>query len=189
MSGNMRSNDSDSRGLRRKLRKERDRERSLTMQHRWYAGGIATLLAGALIFTGITPAAMADEVVPTPTPTSSETAAPPAEETPAVPPATDTPDPSPSASPSESPAVEPTEEPNVEPTTEPTEPTEQLDDTEGADSQTFSRSGGDFSTLALVRRRLRPGRRTWCGSLTHDERRRRAEAPPPRDELEACSPT
>ena len=48
------------------------------MQHRWHAGAIATLLAGALIFTGITPA-VADEV---PVPAPSETAAtPPAEGT------------------------------------------------------------------------------------------------------------
>ena len=53
MSGNMRSNSSDSRGQRRNLRTQRERDRRLAMRHRWYAGGIATRDRGALIFTGV----------------------------------------------------------------------------------------------------------------------------------------
>ncbi|WP_203582286.1 prealbumin-like fold domain-containing protein [Microbacterium hibisci] len=58
------------------------------MRHRWYAGGIATLLSGALIFTGVTPAIAgvvpppADEATSEATPPAEDTTAP-AEETPA----------------------------------------------------------------------------------------------------------
>ncbi|TDN90595.1 VWA domain-containing protein [Microbacterium sp. BK668] len=60
------------------------------MRHRWYAGAVATLVSGALIFSGVGPA-VAAEVTPTPTPEQSaapeQTAAP---EDPTDPPA-DTP--------------------------------------------------------------------------------------------------
>lgn len=62
-------------GMRRRLREQRDRDRKLMIRHRWYASAVATMLSGALIFTGVSPA-MA-EVVPTPTPTET------AEQTPA----------------------------------------------------------------------------------------------------------
>ena len=62
-------------GMRRRLREARERDRRLTMRHRWYAGGIATLLSGALIFTGVTPA-LAEEP-PTPAPSATTEATPP----------------------------------------------------------------------------------------------------------------
>lgn len=49
------------------MREERERQRRLTLRHRWYAGGVATLVAGALIFSGVGPA-VAAEVTPPPTP-------------------------------------------------------------------------------------------------------------------------
>jgi uncharacterized repeat protein (TIGR01451 family) len=69
------------------MRQEREQERKLTIRHRWYAGGLATILAGALVFTGVTPAVadeVVDDVVTTQTETTTdETTAPPAEEAPA----------------------------------------------------------------------------------------------------------
>ena len=104
-------------GMRRKLREARERDRRLTMRHRWYAGGIATLLSGALIFTGVTPA-IAEET-PAPTPSATTEATPPAEE--ATPPAETPAEPAPSEpspAPEEpAPAPAPSEE-----TAEPSEP-------------------------------------------------------------------
>ena len=40
------------RGPRRRLRLERERSRTLTIRHRWYAGGIATVISAALVFSG-----------------------------------------------------------------------------------------------------------------------------------------
>ena len=93
MADSNRSGSSTIRGLRRAIREENQRRRKLTMQHRWYAGGIATLLAGALIFTGVAPAVAATPE-PTPTPTSTESTPPADESTPpaeeATPPAEET---------------------------------------------------------------------------------------------------
>ncbi|WP_137845653.1 LPXTG cell wall anchor domain-containing protein [Microbacterium sp. 2FI] len=69
-------------GTRRRMRRERNRDRNLTMRHRWYAGGIATLLTGALIFTGVTPA-VAGVVTPPPADETTTQETTPAEETPA----------------------------------------------------------------------------------------------------------
>ncbi|MGU3647046.1 VWA domain-containing protein [Microbacterium sp. C23T] len=90
------------------------------MRHRWYAGGIATLLSGALIFTGVTPAIA--EVVPTPTPsteatTPPEDTTPPAEETPAEPAPSD-----PAPAPAEPAPSEPAPAPSEESTQQPVEP-------------------------------------------------------------------
>ncbi|MFD4959661.1 SpaA isopeptide-forming pilin-related protein [Microbacterium sp. NPDC058389] len=41
------------------------------MRHRWYAGGIATLLSGALIFAGMSPALAEETPAPSPTDTSA----------------------------------------------------------------------------------------------------------------------
>jgi len=41
------------------------------MRHRWYAGGIATLLSGALIFAGMSPALAEETPAPTPSPSAS----------------------------------------------------------------------------------------------------------------------
>lgn len=88
MSGDPEKNGSARVGVRRRLRRERRRDSKITLQHRWYAGGIAALLSGALVFTGVTPA-IADVVPPPPATDSSapadETATDetPAEETPA----------------------------------------------------------------------------------------------------------
>ena len=79
MSGHWGNDGSARAGIRRRLRAARERDRKLTMRHRWYAGGIATVLSGALIFTGVTPAVA--EVVPPPAEQSSTQATPPADET------------------------------------------------------------------------------------------------------------
>ncbi|MFK4834629.1 hypothetical protein ACI3KY_02750 [Microbacterium sp. ZW T2_14] len=85
------------------------------MRHRWYAGGIATLLSGALIFSGVSPA-LAEET-PAPTPSASTESNPPAEET--TPPAETPADPAPS-DPAPAP-VEPAPAPSEE-MAEPSEP-------------------------------------------------------------------
>ena len=77
---------SEAQGSRRELRLERQRERRLVLRHRWYAGGLATLISAALIFTGVGTPALAD--TPTPTPTDTAAATPPADDT--TPPADDT---------------------------------------------------------------------------------------------------
>ncbi|MBD3942558.1 VWA domain-containing protein [Microbacterium sp. NEAU-LLC] len=41
------------------------------MRHRWYAGGIATLLSGALIFAGMSPALANETPAPTPSPSAT----------------------------------------------------------------------------------------------------------------------
>lgn len=110
------------------MRDARERDRRLTMRHRWYAGGIATLLSGALIFTGVTPAIA--EVVPPPadqatteaTPPAEDTTAP-AEETPAEPaPSDPAPAPSePAPAPSEETPAETPEESDPQPDETPTD--------------------------------------------------------------------
>src|SRR4051794_8236385 len=110
MSGVLGGQDSGRRGLRRKMREERERQRKLTLRHRWYAGGIATLLSGALIFSGVGPA-MAEEVSPTPAPEQTTATEPPADDAaqpPAEPPAEESPAPSPSES-DPAPSPEPTQ--------------------------------------------------------------------------------
>src|SRR6478736_7334077 len=67
-------NDGSSRtGIRRGMRAARERDRRLTMRHRWYAGGIATLLSGALIFAGMSPALAEETPAPTPSATTEST--------------------------------------------------------------------------------------------------------------------
>lgn len=106
-------------GLRRSLRVERAQERKIALQNRWYVGGIAALVAGSLVFTGVSPA-VAEEVTPSDTATTEQVVAtdetttdaappPPAEEPPVEQP------------PAEEPAVE---EPAAEEPAEPEEPTE-----------------------------------------------------------------
>lgn len=58
-------------GLRRSLRVERAQERKIALQNRWYVGGIAALVAGSLVFTGVSPA-VAEEVTPSDTATTEE---------------------------------------------------------------------------------------------------------------------
>lgn len=92
------------------MREQRERERKLVLRHRWYAGGIAAVLSGALIFSGVTPA-VAETIASTPTPSATDTATPaPAESTPA--PAESTPAEQPSA-PTEAPAATPSPEPTA----------------------------------------------------------------------------
>src|SRR5512138_1247674 len=90
---------------RRRARKDMRDERKLTMRHRWYAGGIAALVSGALMFTGYTPAmaddtsstaSTADASTPVPSPSPSDTPSAPS------PSATVTATPSPSPSPTAS---------------------------------------------------------------------------------------
>ncbi|WP_396668857.1 VWA domain-containing protein [Microbacterium sp. R86528] len=65
-------------------------------RHRWYAGGIATILSAALVFTGMTPA-LAEDATPTMAPTPTATS----EATPAA---------TPTATPTPTPATKATEE-------------------------------------------------------------------------------
>ncbi|GAA1943964.1 LPXTG cell wall anchor domain-containing protein [Microbacterium deminutum] len=74
----------------------RERERLLVLRHRWYAGGVATLISAALIFTGVGSPALAD-TTPTPTPTDTAAPTPPADAT--TPPADDTATPTPTPTP------------------------------------------------------------------------------------------
>jgi len=121
MSGYWGNDGSARTGIRRGLRAARERDRRLTIRHRWYAGGIATLLSGALIFTGMSPALAEETPAPTPSATTESTDAgdagtdaatptPPADEattpeesTPPAeqPPATDTPAPAEPAAPTD----------------------------------------------------------------------------------------
>ncbi|WP_163630597.1 SpaA isopeptide-forming pilin-related protein [Microbacterium sp. B35-04] len=60
-------------GLRRRMRQERAQERKIALQRRWYVGGLAAVVASALVFSGMSPAT-AEEVTPTdPAPTSEAT--------------------------------------------------------------------------------------------------------------------
>src|SRR5688572_3534931 len=56
-------------------------ERDLVVRHRWFAGGVATVLSAALIFSGVTPA-MAEDPTPPPPATTVEETTPPVDETP-----------------------------------------------------------------------------------------------------------
>ena len=47
----------------RALRKREEKEQRLVIRHRWYAGGVATLISGALVLSGVSPA-VADEIPP-----------------------------------------------------------------------------------------------------------------------------
>lgn len=76
MSGDPEKYDSTRVGTRRSLRHQRSRASRITMRHRWYAGAIASVLSGALVFAGVTPA-LAD-VMPPPS-DSAESVAPAAE--------------------------------------------------------------------------------------------------------------
>ncbi|MEU1971682.1 hypothetical protein ABZ477_08490 [Microbacterium sp. NPDC019599] len=116
--------------MRRSMREERERQRQLTLRHRWYAGGIATLLSAALMFSGVGLAA-AEEITPTPSPEETSATETPAEE--ATPPAEEPAEPADPAVPTEEPTepsdgatdpAEPTDEPTdpVVPTDEPTAP-------------------------------------------------------------------
>ncbi|GAA1982345.1 hypothetical protein [Microbacterium pumilum] len=129
MGTNERSHISDSHGGRRGGGLGVEQSRRLTIRHRWYAGGIATLISAALVFSGVSSPALAD-TTPTPTPTETTEPTPPAEET--TPPAeettpTDDTTPTPTPAPTETtPPAEP------EPTPEPTETTPPAEDVDGA---------------------------------------------------------
>lgn len=155
--------------MRRALRERRERERRLVLRHRWYAGGIATLLTGALLFTGVTPA-VADVVPPPPTEATTEATeataeatAPeeptsPADETAAAPeapaPEASAPDaPAPEAPAPEAPAPEASEpEPGpTEPAPAPTEVTEpKAEDPVVEEPQSRLAPQGDATTFALL---------------------------------------
>ncbi|WP_156378892.1 VWA domain-containing protein [Microbacterium sp. Root61] len=92
MTGYNRAANSAHLGNRRKLRLERAQERKLVLRNRWYAGGVATVISAALVFTGVSSPALA-ETVPAPDATT-QTTTPPADET-ATPPADDTATPAP----------------------------------------------------------------------------------------------
>ncbi|QKJ20344.1 SpaA isopeptide-forming pilin-related protein [Microbacterium hominis] len=99
---------------RRTLGARRLERRRLTLRHRWYAGGVATLLSGALVFTGLTPA-VADEAAPPVDATSTTTVDAATEAT-----ADPTPTPTPEVTPTPTPEVTPTPTPEVTPTPAPT---------------------------------------------------------------------
>lgn len=117
MSGVLGGQNQGRRGLRRKVGEERERQRELTLRHRWYAGGVATLLSGALIFAGVGPATAAEVTPPPSDTTSAET--PPAEGT--TPPAEDSTPPAEETTPAAEETTPPVEEttPPVEETTPP----------------------------------------------------------------------
>ena len=69
MVSNARSSGSESREMRRGLRLEREQARKLVIRHRWFAGVIATVISGAMIFTGVSMPATAATPEPTPTET------------------------------------------------------------------------------------------------------------------------
>jgi uncharacterized repeat protein (TIGR01451 family)/LPXTG-motif cell wall-anchored protein len=73
MSGYWGNDGSARTGIRRSLRAARERDRRLTIRHRWYAGGVATVLSGALIFTGLSPALANETPAPTPSSTTEST--------------------------------------------------------------------------------------------------------------------
>ena len=50
-SGDPGKHDSAREGARRRIRRAREGDGAITMRHRWYAGSIAALLSGALVFT------------------------------------------------------------------------------------------------------------------------------------------
>ncbi|WP_345801524.1 SpaA isopeptide-forming pilin-related protein [Microbacterium sp. AZCO] len=113
------------------MREERERQRKLTLRHRWYAGGIATVLSGALIFAGVGPATAAEVTPPpadssttdTPAPTPpadattppADASTPPADST--TPPAATTPPSDATTPPADTPAATPT--PSTTPTPTP----------------------------------------------------------------------
>lgn len=120
---------SAARGLRRRLREERARERKLVLRHRWYAGGVAAVLSGALLFAGMTPA-VADTTTPSPSPseTSADVSTDPGDTT--VDPSTEPTAPATEPTETESPAPEATETAAPEETETPApEETEATDDT------------------------------------------------------------
>ena len=114
-----------SRASRRELRQRRERERKLVLRHRWYAGGIATVISAALIFAGVGAPAMADDATPTPTVTDTADPTPPADDT-TTPPADDTTTPpaddttTPPADDTTTPPADDTTTPPADTTTDPT---------------------------------------------------------------------
>jgi len=74
-------------GLRRRMRQQRNDERRLALQNRWYVGGIAAVVSTALVFSGLSPAS-AEEVQPDPAATTQAADTP--TDTATDPPATDT---------------------------------------------------------------------------------------------------
>lgn len=101
---------------RRRMRQQRRSERKLALQGRWYVGGLATLVAGSLVFSGMSPAA-AEEVsdqtttAQSVTTESTDASTPPAAEEPAAE------EPAAEAPPAEEPPAEapPAEAPPAEP--------------------------------------------------------------------------
>lgn len=100
----------------REARQRSAREKNLALRHRWYAGGVAGVLAGALVFGGMSPA-MADDAAPSPG--IEQPAAP--EENEGTEAALDAPAPSPSEAAPEAPAPAPVEtsSPSAEPSPTP----------------------------------------------------------------------
>ncbi|HEX5859998.1 MAG TPA: hypothetical protein VFY91_17955 [Microbacterium sp.] len=124
---------------RKELRQQRSRDRELVIRHRWWAGGLATILSASLLFSGLTPASAADEA--TPSPSASEQAAPEPTEAPA-----ETPAPEESASPVE--PAPPAEQP-APPAEEPAPPADEQalgDDADGAQAGDRSARAADEQT-------------------------------------------
>jgi hypothetical protein len=99
--------------VRRSLREQRATERKIALQKRWWVGGLAAIVAGSLVFTGVSPAT-AEEVTPPDTATTEQAV--PTEET-----APDATTPALEEPIVEEPAVE---EPPIEEPAPPTEPVE-----------------------------------------------------------------
>ncbi|WP_214468403.1 SpaA isopeptide-forming pilin-related protein [Microbacterium flavescens] len=96
--------------MRRSIREVRSQERRIALRQRWHAGALATVVAGALVFSGMAPA-VADEGVTPEAPAEQVVAT--APENPAEP-----------AAPAEEPAA-PAEEPAEAPAEEPAAPAEE----------------------------------------------------------------
>ncbi|WP_341994217.1 hypothetical protein MRBLWH7_002099 [Microbacterium sp. LWH7-1.2] len=63
---------SKSEGLRSRMRQERNQERRIALQNRWYVGGLAAIVASSLVFSGVSPAS-AEEVTTDPAATTEAT--------------------------------------------------------------------------------------------------------------------
>ncbi|MGX5772942.1 hypothetical protein ACWKWN_19565 [Microbacterium trichothecenolyticum] len=63
---------SKSEGLRSRMRQERNQERRIALQNRWYVGGLAAIVASSLVFSGMSPAS-AEEVTTDPAATTEAT--------------------------------------------------------------------------------------------------------------------
>ncbi|KRA25639.1 hypothetical protein ASD65_15345 [Microbacterium sp. Root61] len=153
------------------MRGQQQRDRALVLRHRWYAGGVATLISAALVFTGVSTPAMADTVPPPPdasaaTPPPADTPpaeTPPAETPPAdTPPAVETPPADTTTPPAETPPSDTTTPPSdtTAPPADPTVPPADGSKTDSTESQ-IAPDEGLISPLSLA-----PACTNNCSNIT-----------------------